>query len=158
MDATFEWSTDGGATFVPCTAAASSPTSNPVAGVVPGPVDFHWDTIADGVGTPVLTAGVIVGTQLDDGVAYPGGCTSAPFDVDNSAATCHGICGDCNLSGVGPDILDALTAAQIAAGLLTPSIGQLTCCDFNSSTSVDVLDALGIAQEAAGLPVTPNCP
>jgi hypothetical protein len=89
------------------------------------------------------------------GVA-PTPVTSCIFDVDNTQL-CAGICGDCNLDAAGPGIIDALTAAQVAAGLIIPGAVQLACCDVNSTTAVEILDALLLAQYAAGLPVTLTC-
>ena len=71
--------------------------------------------------------------------------------VPDSCDLVDGTSGDCNVNGLGPDIIDALTAALIAAGLLVPTGTQAACCDVNASTTVDVIDALFIAQEAAGL-------
>ena len=65
--------------------------------------------------------------------------------------------GRCDLNGVGPDILDALTSAQMAAGILTPSAMQQLCCDVDASTTLTILDALVMAQSAAGLMVTLTC-
>jgi hypothetical protein len=76
--------------------------------------------------------------------------------VDNTQL-CAGICGDCNQDGSGPTIVDALSAAQVAAGLLMPGPVQLACCDVNTTTAVEILDALLLAQYAAGIPVTLTC-
>jgi hypothetical protein len=56
-----------------------------------------------------------------------------------------------------PDIIDALAAAQFAAGLATPTMAELGCCDVNASGVIEVLDALLIAQFAAGLPAVLTC-
>ena len=77
--------------------------------------------------------------------------------VDNTSL-CPTFCGDCDSNGLGIDVLDALAAARIAAGVDTPSVAQTACCDTNSSSTVDVLDALQMAQAAAGLPAMPSCP
>lgn len=157
IDIDWSFSTDGGATFTPCTASAASPLANPSVGVPLAPAAFAWDTAADSVGVLALEPGVIVMATVNDGISLASGnCQTLPFDVDNSAL-CQGICGDCNLNGLGPDILDALEAAQIAAGLTTPTMAQIGCCDVNSSTFIEVLDALLIAQSAAGLPVSIQC-
>jgi hypothetical protein len=82
----------------------------------------------------------------------PGGeavCVTTP--------TCTSLCGDCDQNGAGPNVLDALAAAQMDAGLQTPGPVQLTCCDVNGSGSVSILDALLIAQDAVGLPVVLAC-
>jgi hypothetical protein len=118
---------------------------------------FVWDSRADGVGLASIATGVLVEASVIDGVAlFPGTCQSAPFDVDNTQL-CSGICGDCNLSMVGPDIIDALTAAQISAGLVMAGPVQTACCDVNTSMAVDILDSLLIAQAAAGLPAVLMC-
>ena len=59
---------------------------------------------------------------------------------------------------MGPSITDALSAAQIAAGIIIPSMQQQQCCDVNNSGAVEVTDALFIAQTAAGLMVMLMCP
>jgi hypothetical protein len=119
---------------------------------------FLWDSRTDGVGQVAIAPGVIVRASVDDGAAIlPGTCDTAPFDVDNMAL-CQGICGDCNLNTTGPEITDALVAAQIGVGLVTPSTPQTGCCDADSSGNIDVIDALRIAQGAAGLTVTLVCP
>ena len=70
---------------------------------------------------------------------------------------CTALCGDCDENGLGPDVIDALTAAQIAVGLITPTVVQAACCDVDISGIVDVVDALFIAQFAAGLPAILMC-
>lgn len=71
-------------------------------------------------------------------------------------------CGDCNEDG-SMDILDALQAAQHAAGVLTLSARGQTACNVTGTlapdpgAAVDILDALMLAQAAAGLPVTLAC-
>ena len=154
VDLTFEWSPAGVGTFQACTAAAGSPTANPELGVPAGMRQFVWDSRADGV--------AMLGQESIDFRVTVADATAmstcvATFDVDNTSL-CGTVCGDCDGNGSGPDILDALTAAQIAAGLIMPSMTQQGCCDTNSSGSVDVLDALTMAQGAAGLMVTLTCP
>ena len=99
--------------------------------------------------------GVDLQAVIDDGTAV--GTCATIVDVDNSAL-CTGICGDCNESGTGPDILDALVGAQLAAGLVMPTTQQVGCCDVNSDGTITVIDALVMAQGAAGLAVTLTCP
>ncbi len=82
---------------------------------------------------------------------------SGPRGIALDLLSCS-LCGDCNESGTGPNIIDALVAAQISAGLISPTVNQEDCCDVNSDGAISVLDALRIAQEAAGLPVTLTCP
>lgn len=103
---------------------------------------------AVGLGGQTVTFRVTV----DDG-ATTSQCTRG-FDVDNGCA----LCGDCNLNGSGPDILDSLTAAQIAVGLVMPSPEQDLCCDVDFNSSINILDSLAMAQAAAGIPVTLMCP
>jgi hypothetical protein len=156
VDATFEFTTDGGATYALATAGPAS--SNPLPGVaVLTPTPFDWDSRADGVGLAAPVTGVLLRATVDDGVAATSSCAAAPLDVDNTAL-CTGICGDCSLDGIGPSVVDALVAAQIAAGLMVPSPIQTGCCDVNSTGAIEVLDALLIAQTAAGLGVTLLCP
>jgi hypothetical protein len=71
---------------------------------------------------------------------------------------CTSICGDCDQSGSGPDILDAFEAGRIAVMIVVPTPQQSLCCDVDSSGAIDVLDAFLIAQAAVGLPVVLVCP
>jgi hypothetical protein len=66
-------------------------------------------------------------------------------------------CGDCNANGSGPDILDALSAAQISAGISMAGMTQLCSCDVDNNGGVTIIDGLLMAQAAAGLPVTIMC-
>jgi hypothetical protein len=66
------------------------------------------------------------------------------------------VCGDCTGDGT-VSVLDALAAAQHAAGVITLPGAQLLDCDVDSDGSVQVLDALRVAQSAAGIPVTLTC-
>ena len=43
------------------------------------------------------------------------------------------LCGDCNLNSLGPNILDALKAAQFGVALHTPYRRDMVCCDVNLS-------------------------
>jgi hypothetical protein len=67
------------------------------------------------------------------------------------------ICGDCDGNGA-ITVLDALVAAQIAAGITTPTPVQQALCDVQGDIDVDVVDALRLAQEAAGLTPGLTCP
>ncbi|MEM7351140.1 MAG: dockerin type I repeat-containing protein, partial [Acidobacteriota bacterium] len=72
-------------------------------------------------------------------------------------ASAQNLCGDCDQNNI-INVVDALTAAQIAGGLVTPNPTQQAVCDVDSGGSIDVLDALTISQFAAGLPVALSCP
>lgn len=158
VDFIAEFSTDGGMTWNPATASAASQWPTMATGVPIGLTTWTWDSRTDGVALGGLLPGAILRIQVSDVAApIPGVCQSGPFDVDNTSL-CSTFCGDCDENMNGPDVLDALTAAQIAAGLVTPTMGQQGCCDVNSSGGVDVLDALSIAQEAAGLMPGITCP
>ena len=71
---------------------------------------------------------------------------------------CQGVRGDCDLDGIGPDVLDAFQSATITAGLSVPTPAQVHCCDVNGHMQSDVLDALLIARSAAWLPIVFTCP
>jgi len=72
------------------------------------------------------------------------------------------VCGDCNGDGV-TSILDALQAAQHAAGLITLTGLAFSSCNVIGVSEpapgavVDVIDALTLAQAAAGVPVALTC-
>jgi hypothetical protein len=68
------------------------------------------------------------------------------------------VCGDCDLDGNAPTIIDALVAAQLAAGAAAATPPQTAACDVDSTHSITVVDALRMAQVSAGLPVTLSCP
>jgi hypothetical protein len=158
VDVTFEFSTDAGASWSTASASVGSALPSPALGLPVGASSFLWDSRADGVGDPVPQTGILVRLSLDDGVSPIFGiCTTLPFDVDNTIL-CGAICGDCDLNTVGPDILDALTSAQISAGLITPTFAQTACCDVDTSGTVTILDSLLMAQSATGLAVVLSCP
>jgi hypothetical protein len=151
VTSTIEYSDDGGVTWFLATPSATSAISNPDVGrATPFTgVTFTWDSQADLAAT-VPPAVVLLRVTMDD-TATSGTCQT---DV---VFSCF-LCGDCDLNGVGPTILDSLAAAQISSGLIVPSPQQLVCCDTDSSMSVTILDALVMAQFAAGLPVVLVCP
>lgn len=156
VDATFEFSLDGGMTWTLATPSGSS--ANPLLGVPVGAVSpFAWDSRTDMVGIAALAPGALVRATVDDGMGVPAECTTLPFDIDNTSL-CNQLCGDCDENTLGPNVLDALTGAQISAGLFAPSASQMACCDVDASASVTVLDALQMAQSAAGLGVVLTCP
>jgi hypothetical protein len=72
------------------------------------------------------------------------------------------LCGDCNGDGF-VTILDALTAAQHSAAIITLTGTDFTNCNVigavepDPAAAVDILDALTLAQSAAGLPVMLVC-
>jgi hypothetical protein len=156
VDIAFDYSTDAGATWQPATPAGTS--ANPMTGVpIAATVPFEWHSHTDAVGLAAPVTGVLMRATVTDGVApVPGECQTAPFDVDNTAL-CPSLCGDCNQDLAGPTILDALIAAQVAAGLITPGTTQAACCDVNASAAVEIIDALLIAQDSAGIVVTLTC-
>jgi hypothetical protein len=157
VDATFEWSTDSGTSWNLATPGPAH--ANPMVAVpITVTAAFAWDSRADGVALAALVPGVLLRATVDDGVApLTGECQAVPFDVDNTSL-CPGTCGDCDENLTATTILDALVAAQIAAGLVTPTAWQTGCCDVNSSMSIEVIDALLMAQDSAGLTVTLTCP
>lgn len=72
-------------------------------------------------------------------------------------------CGDCDGSGT-LDVLDALRAAQLAAGIIPTVLADCPCDVYYplpacgvTTPLVDVLDAVLIAQSAAGVPVGLSC-
>jgi hypothetical protein len=65
-------------------------------------------------------------------------------------------CGDCNLDQ-SVDVIDTLTAAQHAVGLITLGGQAFTNCDVDSSNQVTIVDGLQIAQYAVALPVSLIC-
>lgn len=156
MTITVEYSPAGMGTFLPCTMTGASANPNPTVMAPPGMYDFQWDAAADGVGAMGCEMFDIQVTVIDMVSAATSTCTTT-VEGDNSSL-CQTVCGDCDDNGAGPDILDALTAAQIAAGLIMPSMTQTGCCDTDNSGAVNVLDALTMAQGAAGLMVTLTCP
>jgi hypothetical protein len=84
VTATFEYSLDGGATWLPCTPGVghtipADPVSPPAAGVL-----FLWDSLADGVGMTRLEV-VELRITITDGV-QAGGCAVSPF-VDNTTGS-----------------------------------------------------------------------
>jgi hypothetical protein len=156
VSAMLEWSTDGGVTYQTATLAAVSPLpTNPAPGLsTPGTGQtFTWDSRTDGIGL-MAPEPADLRVTVDDGLLHRD-CTVS-LTVDNTQI-CTGICGDCNLDASGPAITDALTAAQISAGLSVPGTVQAACCDVNTDGSVTILDALNIARHSAGLSVTLTC-
>jgi hypothetical protein len=154
IDIALEWSSDGGVTYMPCTMAAGSPGPNPRLGALVGVSTFLWDSRGDGAALSGVE-GIPVRATVNDGGPITSDC-QAVLSVDNGML-CGGICGDCNLNGVGPDVVDALTAAQIAVATIVPTAEQAACCDVNTSGQVDVVDALFIAQAAAGISILLVC-
>lgn len=70
---------------------------------------------------------------------------------------CNLLCGDCDRDG-DIDVVDALRAAQIANGLIMPTLTDFLACNVDDDGDIDVIDALLIARVSAGFPLTLNCP
>lgn len=119
----------------------------------------------------ILTdSGIRLGTQQGEGVDL--GDVDGDGDLDafvtnagspsgntvwlNDTRSCR-LCGDCDQDG-DVDILDALRAAQLAAGLIAPAPIDFFFCNVYRDGDIDIIDALLMAQFAAGLPVMLNCP
>lgn len=68
----------------------------------------------------------------------------------NDFGACPVLCGDCDHDG-DVEIIDALKAAQIAAGILSPTPSDFLTCDVDGDGDIDILDALLTAQFSAGL-------
>jgi len=66
-------------------------------------------------------------------------------------------CGDVDASGV-IDILDVLTTARAALGLIVLDATTAARADVEGDGDVDILDALQIAYFTLGIPVTLMCP
>jgi hypothetical protein len=155
LDIYYEYDAGGG--FQPATRDGGGAPFD--LGVSPGAFEFFiWDARADLIGA---IPGVIFQVRLDDRHGGTGLC-SVQVDVDLPTCPPPALCGDCNLDTLFT-ILDALTAAQIAAGLVTPSADQFHRCNVQGLVApsvgavVDVLDSLALAQNAVGLPVTLHC-
>jgi hypothetical protein len=76
-----------------------------------------------------------------------------------ASQSCMTSCGDCNLDGQ-RNVLDALEAAQIAVGIMLPTLEQTLSCDVEPTPpdgDIDILDALYMARKATGLPVSLGC-
>lgn len=67
------------------------------------------------------------------------------------------VCGDCDGDG-DVDILDALCASQIAAGLIMPTFLDMLRCDVDSDGDIDIIDSLLMARVSAGFPIMLMCP
>jgi len=139
--------TPGGHTVVPVVDPAST------AAAVLGPVVDN----GDGTYTFPVTAGatggsVVLRATIDDGAGAVLLSPATTLDV----VPC--VCGDCDLSQSGPDILDAFEAARIAVLLVAPIPGQSLCCDVDGLPGVAATDALLLAQLSVGLPGILSCP
>lgn len=157
MDITYEF--DAGAGFVSATRLGGGSSMDLGVASSMG-LTFDWDLATD---LPMGMSGVVFRISLDDGRGGTGSCTVSLDVAPAGACPLPALCGDCNEDGVAVNILDSLTAAQIAVGVITPGVLQFNKCNVvgavspSASAAVDILDSLNIAQAAAGLPIALSC-
>jgi hypothetical protein len=159
---TFELQGDGG--WFTFSYLGASPAGSGTCGIIPYEVELEGP--GGGAVTLDPAGGVNLRADLFQAATgtytvhvYGNSGSRFPYDLDyvpvnDGTAVFSGLCGDCNGDGQ-LNIVDALVAAQSAAGLFLPP--SLERCDVNSSTAVDIVDALLMAQAAAGLAPTLSC-
>jgi hypothetical protein len=137
VDVTYEWSTDAGATYAMCTAAATSVLPNPAPGITTPATGlvFQWDSAADLVGAIMIQTTTIRITG-DDGAAQ-GSCT-VDVDVDNVAPL--------------PTCTLGVTSALPASGDIDLEVTP----DSVSAGMVDVAFEYSLDAGATWLPATPG--
>jgi hypothetical protein len=123
--------------------------------------DLEGHTLVDFISYPPQTSDISYGRSQDGGGGWVYFTTSTPAGSNAGGELCDTVtCGDCNEDG-SVNILDALRAAQHAAGMVTlTDVGFDNCnVDMGSgSTVVNILDALALARHDLGLGQISCCP
>jgi hypothetical protein len=138
----------------------STPISLPQGVTVSMLLADDFSATASGAAPPASYEVELTGIFASGPVSRPAGPITGAALVDSLCPLV--LCGDCNEDGA-VTILDALVAAQHAAGVTSLTGSGFSNCNVLGTTepdpgaTVDVLDALSIAQFAAGLGVTLAC-
>ncbi len=114
LTSTFEYSTNGGASYSPATAAGGSPTANPdVSRATPfSAVNFVWDSVADGLSTATVDFRITV-----DNGSKTSTCTITGLAVDN-VPTCT-INSPADSASVADDVTFNFDASDPSSAALT---------------------------------------